>query len=156
MTPSWNSRKPIMASKPALACVGVGSAVVARMRSSDQRKRSSWASASKPSRSAMTMSGSGAATSHTKSHEPTALTRSTMPRHRAATLGSISAMRRGVNPRLTRPRRALCSGSSMEIIIGRCMPCGRGARKLEKVTGSFSMARTSSCFEMPQTSAVSS
>ena len=53
----------------------------------------------------------------------------------------------GREPSVHQPRRALCSGSSMEIIIGRCMPCGRGARKLEKVAGSFSMASTSSCFD---------
>ena len=35
-------------------------------------------------------------------------------------------------------------GSSMEIIIGSGVPWGRGARWLEKVLGSFSMASTSS------------
>src|SRR5580700_1686854 len=39
----------------------------------------------------------------------------------------------------------------MEIIIGRCSPCGRGARKLENVFGSFSTESTSACLKTPHT-----
>ena len=92
----------------------------------------------------MTRRGSGAAMSHTASAVPASQTRSTMRRHRAATVSSSSPMRRGVNPRLTSERRRWWSGSSIEIIIGSGVPWGRGARLLEKVFGSFSMASTSS------------
>ena len=112
--------------------------------SSDQRSRSSWASSPNPSRSAIIISGSGAATSHTKSQVPASHTRSTMRRHSPATVSSISPMRRGVKPRFTSERRRWWSGSSIEIIIGSGVPWGRGARRLEKVLGSFSMASTSS------------
>ena len=57
---------------------------------------------------------------------------------------SWSRTRRGVNPRLTSFRRRLCSSPSIEMIIGRWSPWGRGARWLEKVFASFSTARTSS------------
>ena len=119
-------------------------AEVARSMSSDQRSRSSWASSPNPMRSAITINGSGAATSHTKSQVPASHTRSTMRRHSPATVSSISAMRRGVKPRFTSERRRWWSGLSIEIIIGSGVPWGRGARRLENVFGSFSMARTSS------------
>ena len=67
-------------------------------------------------------------------------------------MGSWAATRFGVNPRLTNDRRRWWSGSSIEIIIDMCGPCGRGAVWLENVAGSFSMARTSACRVMPQTS----
>ena len=51
---------------------------------------------------------------------------------------------RGVKPRFTNERRCWCCGSSIEIIIGRGSPWGRGARADENVFGSFSMASTSS------------
>ena len=44
----------------------------------------------------------------------------------------------------------------MEIIIGSGSPWGRGARRLENVLGSFSMASTSSYRAIPQTSATAS
>ena len=59
-------------------------------------------------------------------------------------VASWSRTRRGVKPRLTSLRRRECSGSSIEIIIGSWSPCGRGARWLENVSGSFSTASTSS------------
>ena len=111
---------------------------------------------SNPSSSAITINGSGAAMSHTKSQEPRSHTRSTMPRHRSPTRCSISEIRRGVKPRFTRPRRRRWSGSSIEIIIGRGWPCGRGARRLENVAGAFSMASTSSYLAIPHTSAAAS
>jgi hypothetical protein len=92
----------------------------------------------------MSSSGSGAATSQTKSHPPRSHTASRIEVQSRSTVASCWATRRGVNPRLTRERRRWCSGLSIEIIIGRAYPWGRGARRLENVAASFSMASTSS------------
>ena len=61
----------------------------------------------------------------------------------AMTSGVRSRTRLGVKPRFTSLRRCLCSGSSMEIIIGSEFPWGRGLRYEENVLGSFSMAKMS-------------
>ena len=70
ITPSWNSRNAMPASIAASRDLRVRWSVVPRIRSSDQRSRSSYDSGGKPSMSAISSSGSGAAMSQTKSHSP--------------------------------------------------------------------------------------
>ncbi len=81
--------------------------------------------------------------SQTKSQWPCSQTLSMIASHITSRSGSWSRTRFGVKPRATRLRRRKCCGSSIEIIIGRLMPCGLGARTLENVAGSRSMRTTS-------------
>jgi len=67
----------------------------------------------------MRSSGSGAAMSQTKSHSPFGATRSMIPVQMRRIVCSWSRTRRGVKPFATSLRRRECSGSSIEIIIGR-------------------------------------
>ena len=53
---------------------------------------------------------------------------------------SLSRMRLGVKPSLTRRRRRTCSGASVSIIIGRASLSGRIPPALEKVSGSFEIS----------------
>ena len=91
---------------------------VPSIRSSDQRSSLSRSSGSTPSRSPITIIGSGAATSWTKSQRPARRRASTSSLQIARILGSWSSTRRGVKPLLTSARRRRCSGSSMLIIDG--------------------------------------
>ena len=145
MTPSWNSRNASIASMPAWRTSGGGSAVVARIRSSDQRNRSSYDSGGKPSMSAMSSSGSGAAMSQTKSHSPFGATRSMISVQMRRIVASWSRTRRGVKPRLTSLRRRRVLGivhrdHHREVVAVRARrACGSRTSR-----GSFSTASTSS------------
>ena len=69
-----------------------------------------------PSMSQMIWRGSAAAISLTKSHSPSAATRSTISRAWVRTFSSIFATWRGVKPRFTMSRIFVCFGASMLII----------------------------------------
>ena len=69
-----------------------------------------------PIMSQITTSGSRAATSVTKSHEPSPATRSTMSVAVRTTPSSSDRIIRGVNPAETILRNRACRGSSMLII----------------------------------------
>ena len=88
----------------------------------------------------MTIMGSGAAMSVTKSAEPRSHTRSMMASQMVRMPSSLSRIRLGVNPSLTRRRRRTCSGASMSIIIGRASLSGRMPPAFENVSGSFEIS----------------
>ncbi len=89
------------------------------------------------------MSGSGAAMSWTKSHEPRSHTSSMISSHTTRARASMAAMRRGVNPALTSLRRRVWSGGSQSIIIGSGMNLGRVPSALENVLVSVPSVFTS-------------
>ena len=111
--------------------------------SSDQRSRSSRSSGATPSMSPITIIGSGAAMSRTKSACPCSHTLSRMASHTLRTACSLSRMRLGVKPSLTSRRRRTCSGASKSIIIGSAGLSGRIPPALENVSGSFEISLTS-------------
>ena len=107
--------------------------------------------------SPMAISGIQAATVHTKSHSPSlASMRSTSWSAMARSRSSWSRTRRRVNPVLTRRRRWLCSGSSIEIIMGTCPVFGRMFSWLLKTSGVREACLTSSYRVSAQTSAFGS
>ena len=98
----------------------------------------------------MSIIGSGAAMSVTKSHSPRSHTASMISSHAFLISSSLSRMRRGVNPLLTSLRRFQCSGSSMSIIMGMGPFTGRLPAAFENVSASFSAASTAAYDAMPQ------
>ena len=75
--------------------------------------------------SPITMMGSGAAMSATKSQLPLSQTVSMMASQTRRSLSSMARTRFGVKPSETRRRRRTCSGASKSIIIGRGGNLGR-------------------------------
>ena len=108
--------------------------------SSDQPSRASRSSAATPSMLPITIMGSGAAMSRTKSADPCSHTRSMMASQIIRMPSSLSRIRRGVKPSLTRRRRRTCSGASVSIIMGSASLSGRMPPALEKVSGSFEIS----------------
>jgi hypothetical protein len=104
----------------------------------------------------MTIIGSGAARSWTKSQAPRSTTRSISSLQTARMRGSWSDTRRGVKPRFTRLRRCLWRGSSRLIIDGIGGESGRELWREQKVGGSRDSAITSSYRATPHTPPVSS
>ena len=90
----------------------------------------------------MTMMGSGAAMSETKSQLPFAHTVSMMSSHTERRLSSMARTRLGVKPSETRRRRRTCSGASKSIIIGSCGSLGRMPWALENDSVSTEAAFT--------------
>jgi hypothetical protein len=92
----------------------------------------------------MTISGSHAAMSHTKSHSPRSATASISRSVVRRIESSWSRTRRGVNPVLTSLRRWRWAGSSMSIIIGMGPESGRMPPAFEKRDGEVETWRTRS------------
>ena len=113
-------------SSPSAAMVSSGGRSGDSIAASDQPRKSSRSDSSIPRSSAITVSGNGAASSATKSISSRASTASS---NLAALLRIDSArpaIARGVNRRLTSPRKAACSGGSMWRIERDCI--GSAAR----------------------------
>jgi hypothetical protein len=102
--------------------------------------------------SPITIIGSGAATSRTKSQRPCPATAAMSSRQIRRSFGSWSSTRRGVKPRFTSPRRRLCSGSSMLIIDGIAGASGRELPLEQNSSGLFETRCTSSCSATPKSS----
>jgi hypothetical protein len=124
--------------------------------SSDQVSSAARSSGAKPSASPITIRGSGAAMSRTKSHSPRSHTASMISSQIRRSRSSWASTRRGVKPLLTSLRRSLCPGSSMSIIIGLAALSGRMPCALENTPGIRETFLMSACLEMPHTPPASS
>ncbi|MCI3950492.1 MAG: hypothetical protein K0R11_2426 [Acidimicrobiales bacterium] len=93
--------------------------------------------------------GRGVATSATTSHEPRSQMSSSSRATVARRKGSWSWTRRTVKPRLTIPRRKLCSSPSMLIIEGTELS-GRDPWPEQNVCQSLEAVDTCSCDARPQ------
>ena len=100
-------------SSPSAAIVSSGGRSGDSMAASDQPRKSSRSDSSIPSSSAITASGKGAASSATKSISSRGSTASSSVEALARMESVRPAMARGVNRRLTSPRKAACWGGSM-------------------------------------------
>ena len=129
------SLKPANASAARSSRAGSSPPVSARSMSSDQASSFWRSSGAKPRASPITMSGSCAARSVTKSHSPRSQTASMISSQIRSRWARRPATRRGVNPALTSFRRSLCSGSSMSIIIGMAGLSGRMPSPLQNSSG---------------------
>jgi hypothetical protein len=92
----------------------------------------------------MTINGSQAAMSHTKSHPPRSDTASISRSVVRRIDDSCSRTRRGVKPALTSFRRFRWAGSSMSIIIGMGPESGRIPPAFENRSGEVDTCRTRS------------
>ena len=116
----------VAASMPSASFWNSGSsAPIIRLDQSKSLRRSSWGT---PISSAMACSGSSAAMSATKSHEPASATLSTMAVALAVRWVSSRPIMRGVKPLFTRSRYRVCRGGSMYSIISRTMSPSGGCR----------------------------
>ncbi len=100
---------------------------IIRFDHSKTRWRSSWGT---PIISAITWSGSSAATAVTKSHSPRSITSSTIVRATSRMRSSSWVTMRGVKPLFTSSRMRVCRGGSWISIIIRCCSSASSSRAL--------------------------